>query len=154
MFDTSILSLPYWISFSSSTSIITLLSVIFIPATRVTPWDSLCWCCISIVIKRPEVELEGKDCCNENLYSTVIAWLVVVYNKTFLAFDGGMLTVGEYSWRVIPSVTLVMYHFKTKSWIPEIGRGALTAYQYIYVCSKKEANSPLTWDIVLLLISA
>ena len=56
------------------------------------------------------------------IYPTVIAWLIYVCKKNLLAFVVGMLTLGGYSCRGIPSGTLVMYHLKTNVWIPELGK--------------------------------
>ena len=55
-----------------------------------------------------------------------------------------MLTVVVYYFRGIPPGTLVMYHFKTNVFIPELGKGIFTTFTYISVFSKMDATSPLT----------
>ena len=60
-----------------------------------------------------------------DLYPTVIALLIAVFKKNFLEFYGCKLTVGGYSCRGIPSVTMVLSHFKTKVWILALGRVTL-----------------------------
>ena len=109
-----------------------------------TPGASSCWCYWFCVLRRLEVELDVDDCCEENVYSTVIALLIDVCNKNLLEFDEGVLTVVWYYFVGIPSITQVMYHFKTKVRIIELGRWTLATCPYISVFSKTDATSPLT----------
>ena len=81
------------------------------------------------------------------MYLTVITLLIAVCNKNLLAFGGGMLTLGGFYFRGIPSVTMVMSHFKTKAWIPELGQGTLKKFPNICIFSKTDATSLYTRSI-------
>ena len=69
------------------------LSGIWIPEMQYTQGDSSCWFYWFCALLRLEAELDIDDFCEENLYPTVVAWLIAVCNKNFLVFDGGMIKV-------------------------------------------------------------
>ena len=115
-----------------------------ITAIRGTPGASYCWCCRFCVLLQLEVELDIDNFCGWNVYPTVIAWLVSVCNKNLLSFYRGILTLGIYSCRCIPSETMAMYHFKKTLWITALGQGTLTTCPYISMFSKPDATYALT----------
>ena len=66
--------------------------------------------------------------------------MISVCNKILLSFDGVVLTEKGYSRRGIPSVTLVIYHFKKKVLIPALDLETLTTFPYISISSKNGCN--------------
>ena len=65
-----------------------------IPPMRGTPGTPLFWCLLFSGLHQIEAELDVDNYCEENLYPTVIAWLVYVCNKNLLSFGGIILTLG------------------------------------------------------------